>query len=63
MSKSRILFHEGKEKQGLEQLNIKQELPSVHITFPNADSESDPMLILLYISGLVHWQQSRQDRT
>lgn len=44
-------------------VGIKQELPSVHITFPNADSESDPMLILLYISGLVHWQQSRQDRT
>lgn len=44
-------------------VGIKQELPSVHITFPNADSESDPMLILLYISGLVNWQQSRQDRT
>lgn len=44
-------------------VGIKQELPSVHITFPNADSELDPMLILHYISGLINWQQSQQDRT
>lgn len=45
---SELLFHHHCASMSV---GIKQELPSVHITFPNADSESDPMLILLYISG------------
>lgn len=46
-------------------LVIKPELPKVHITFLNADSESDPMLISHCISNssLVNWLQSQQDRT